>query len=484
MSALIERIRQWAYQRPQADAVIMASHTVTYAELWAQIDSVAAELESTECRRLGIEASNHLDWLLVDLAAASLHIPVVPIPLFFSTEQRSHLISNSGIDTLYCGQGIVPCNGVDMLSALLPGSYRRLERSNGASDAAISKITYTSGSTGTPKGACLTESTLLTIVDALADALAPSALGSHLCLLPFATLLENVAGIYLPLWMGRSLVIDDNERLGLLSNHSFNPALFCSAVARYQAESVILLPQMLKILIESGELEALRSLKFIAVGGGKVAPAVLEQALTAGLPVFEGYGLTECGSCVALNTPGNAKVGSVGRPLKHANVRISGNGEVIVTGAAMQGYLGDTSTLTDIATGDAGYLDQDGYLYITGRIKNTIISSFGRNISPEWVESVFLASPDIGHIAVFGEAAPYLSAVIHVHDSCSNGQLRDIIRAINNTLPDYAQLRVWHRADKPFSASDGTLTSNGKLCRARIAEVYGHPLQQACGDAA
>ena len=484
MSTLIERIRQWATQKPHAEAVIMASHTLTYAELCAQIDSVALELEATGCQRLGIEASNHIDWLLVDLAAASLGIPVVPIPLFFSTEQRNHLISNSGMDTLYCGQGIVPPSSLDRSSALLPGSYRRLASNHSFTDTAMSKITYTSGSTGTPKGACLTDTTLLTIVESLANALAPSALASHLCLLPFATLLENVAGIYLPLWMGRSLVIDDNERLGLLSNHSFDPKVFCAAVARYRAESVILLPQMLKALVEGGDLKALSSLKFIAVGGGKVAPAVLEQALAAGLPVFEGYGLTECGSCVALNTPGNAKVGSVGRPLEHANVRISANGEVIVTGAAMQGYLGESSTLSDIATGDAGYLDQDGYLYITGRIKNTIISSFGRNISPEWVESVFLASQDIGHIAVFGEAAPYLSAVVYAQSSCSDGHLEDIIKGINRTLPDYAQVRVWHRANNPFNATDGTLTSNGKLCRARIAEVYGHALQQACEEAA
>ncbi len=484
MSALIERIRYWASQTPHAEAVVMASHAVTYADLCEQIDSVAAELATLQCQRIGIEASNHLDWLLIDVAAASLNIAVVPIPLFFSTEQRSHLIKHSGMDTLYCGQGIVPENGESIASALLPGIYRRLDKDNVLAGGSVSKITYTSGSTGTPKGACLTDTTLLTIVDALANALIPSELGRHLCLLPFATLLENVAGIYLPLWMGRSLIIDDNERLGLLSNHSFNPTLFCTAVARYEAESVILLPQMLKALIEEGDLTSLSSLKFIAVGGGKVAPAVLEQALAAGLPVFEGYGLTECGSCVALNTPGNAKVGSVGRPLEHANVRISGDGEIIVTGAAMQGYLGETAGPADIRTGDAGYIDQDGYLYITGRIKNTIISSFGRNISPEWVESVFLASADINNIAVFGEAAPYLSAVIHTRHDYSKGRLMAIIEEINSTLPDYAQIRAWHLADKPFNAGDGTLTSNGKLCRARIAERYGPALQQACEEAA
>lgn len=483
MKALLDQLRIWAEQQPQQEAIVLQGCVITYAELLWRIDAVADELTTLGCQRLALHGGNDLDWLLVDLAAASLAIPVVPIPLFFSAQQRRHLLLNSAVDTIYCGQQTADLEGERRASELLPGNYRKLTGSEGisATVTAPSKITYTSGSTGTPKGACLTGDTLMTIVTSLAGALAPSGLQRHLCLLPFATLLENVAGAYLTLWMGRSLVIEDTTRLGLLSNNEFDAEALCKAISRYNIESIILLPQMLKCLLEHGDIDALKSLKFIAVGGGKVASDCLNQAHALGLPVFEGYGLTECGSCVALNTPSHAKVGSVGQPLAHAKVRISESGEVIVTGAAMMGYLGDTTQAieTEIATGDAGYIDDDGFLYITGRIKNTIISGFGRNISPEWVESVFLGEPAIQQMAVFGEGAPFLSAVLVTAPDYPSDCLSTLIARVNSSLPDYARIKAWHRIYPGFSTKDGTLTANGKLCRSRIAERYGQVLAAA-----
>ena len=472
MNVLIERVRALASFQPNAEAIICANHVLTYEGLNRRIEQIASELQTLGFTRLALFAGNDLDWVLVDLAAASLNIPVVPIPLFFSQQQRAHLLHSSGVDGIYCGASTLPLDGQEVTTSLLPGCYRRLTEVQAANHSPYSKVTYTSGSTGNPKGACLSGDTLLTIVTSLAQALEPENLQRHLCLLPFATLLENVAGVYLPLWMGRSLVIDDTERLGLLSNHAFDPLRFGEAVARYSIESVILLPQMLKLIVEMDDLSALTSLKFIAVGGGKVPPELLGKAIALGLPVYEGYGLTECGSCVALNTPGAVRVGSVGKPLGHANVRISDSGEVMVTGAAMQGYLDHEASSEEIATGDAGFIDADGYLYITGRIKNTIISSYGRNISPEWVESMFLAHPAIQQLAVFGEGQPALTAVVVCDPAISENALATIIHEINQSLPDYAQLKTWHRAHTPFSTKQGTLTSNGKLCRSAIADRF------------
>jgi hypothetical protein len=85
----------------------------------------------------------------------------------------------------------------------------------------------------------------------------------------------------------------------------------------------------------------------------------------------------------SLNLPGARRIGSVGRVLPHVEVEIAANSEVVVKGNAMQGYVNDQAATPYIHTGDAGYFDEEGYLYITGRIKQMIISSFGRNISPE-----------------------------------------------------------------------------------------------------
>lgn len=472
MQQLTQRIEQFGSLYPDRESLVSAKETLSYLALAQRIRDTRSELEALNIRRLGIYASNTLDWAIVDLAASSAGIVVVPIPLFFSAQQASHLIDNSALDHIFTDKAFPFATGIAQASTTLDGEYLRRDFPLPDAQPSYCKVTYTSGSTGQPKGACLKEETMMSIVTSLSDALIPSQLGRHLALLPFATLLENIAGIYLALWMGRSIVIEDPRELGLSSNHEFDPHRFAEQVKASAAESVILLPQMLKSIVESDVASALRGLKFMAVGGGKVAPDLLLRAQAMGLPVYEGYGLTECGSCVALNTPLANRVGSVGKPLPHAQVRIGVSGEVFVTGAAMNGYLQDTPASAEIATGDAGFIDQEGFLYITGRIKNIIVSSFGRNISPEWVESYFLADPRIQQMTVFGEAQPSLSAVFVVSNDVSDTELDELVQAVNETLPDYAKVMAWTRTVEPFSVQDNTLTSNGKVRRDVIAAKF------------
>lgn len=249
---------------------------------------------------------------------------------------------------------------------------------------------------------------------------------------------------------------------------------------QYRIESVILLPQMLKAIVEyihqHGDL-GLRTLKFIAVGGGKVSADLLKQCQQFNLPVYEGYGLSECASVVSLNLPEARRIGSVGRVLPHVQVEIAANQEVVVKGNAMLGYMHELgreqdAVSADIHTGDAGYFDEDGYLYITGRIKQIIVSSFGRNISTEWVEANSLSESEIQQIAIFGEAQPYLSAVIYAAAETSDAQLATAIQRANTRMPDYAQIQQWCRAPQAFSLTNHMLTDNGKLRRAVIQQHF------------
>ena len=130
-----------------------------------------------------------------------------------------------------------------------------------------------------------------------------------------------------------------------------------------------------------------------------------------------------------------------------------------------------------------GHIDEDGFLFVTGRIKNLIISSFGRNISPEWVESFFLASPLVHQIAVFGEAQPHLSAVIVPATNTDALEISQAIETINQNLPDYAQIMEWVIAEHAFCVETGLLTNNGKLRRQDIASKY-DMAWTAVGDAA
>jgi len=299
-----------------------------------------------------------------------------------------------------------------------------------------------------------------------------------------------VAGIYVSLYMGRTLVTGRIDQFGLLSNQAFDAKRLMTTVQTYDIASVILLPQMLKAICEhmadkgatkSSANAAVPSLKFMAVGGGKVSPQLLQDASALSLPVYEGYGLSECGSVVSLNTPKAKREGSVGKPMPHASVSIADSGEVMVKGNAMQGYLNHDNSKDDngiIATGDIGHLDDDGYLYITGRRKNVLISSFGRNISPEWVEAQLSTQPIIYQVAVLGDNEPHLSAVIVANPNMvatSNDPQSAIAQAIdvvNQTLPDYARIQQWHLAEHPFSTDNELLTDNGKLRRAHIFTAY------------
>ena len=114
-----------------------------------------------------------------------------------------------------------------------------------------------------------------------------------------------------------------------------------------------------------------------------------------------------------MNTPHAHKSGSVGRPLPHVQLQIDADGEIHVGGIGALGYLGEPARAgaAPIATGDLGYLDEDGFLYLTGRKKHIFITAFGRNVAPEWVERELLGEPEILQAAVFGESRPHNCAV-------------------------------------------------------------------------
>lgn len=495
MNMLFHSIAHHAVQTPNQEAIIYENTTVDYATLNKIIDDLSQQLKLLNIQRLAILGSNQLDWVYLDLAAKKAEICVVPVPLFFSSAQTLHLLQDSQVDAIFIAnlhhdklkneltkqssiqhtwlQTLYTTHQVLSVFQILPlqGEFVHLSTPINQTESLKqhpSKITYTSGSTGTPKGVCLAEDTIQSITESLSNALASRHLGRHLCLIPFATLLENIAGIYVALNMGRSIVIGHVTTFGLISNHQFAANLFAQTIQKYQIQSVILLPQMLKAIVEyihEFGITALKSLKFIAVGGGKVSPDLLKQANQLKLPVYEGYGLSECASVVSLNLPEAIKLGSVGKPLPHVHVELSERGEILVHGHAMQGYLNELPIDPIIHTGDAGYFDEDGFLFITGRMKQIIVSSFGRNISPEWVEANALNEAEIQQIAIFGEAKAFLSAVVYAPAHISDEEIQTALHTANTRMPDYAEVKKWYRSDMPFSLENQMLTDNGKLRR-------------------
>ena len=145
-------------------------------------------------------------------------------------------------------------------------------------------------------------------------------------------------------------------------------------------------------------------------------------------------------------------------------------------GETFNGYLNEPErdSKDELATGDLGCLDEDGYLYITGRCRDRIITGFGRNVSPEWVESELQSHPLIAQAAVVGNNMPCLVAVLALHESqdFSKDAIDHAVQEVNERLPDYARIREYVIAQSPFSVVSGELAVSGSPCRAVIETHY------------
>lgn len=453
---------------------------------------LAQTLRQQGVRVLATLLDNGIPWVVADQAARSAGVVHVPLPAFFTPEQRAHALHAAHVDALLTMPAVarawpqapavpVPVAG-DALTLL------RLPATAGTLPPGTAKVTFTSGTTGAPKGVCLRDDALQAVAAGLQEALAPLAIRRHLCALPLPVLLENIAGLLAPLRAGATCVVLPLQEVGLTGSSAFDPVRFDAAVAHEAPDSIILLPRMLAAwtaLLERTGRRAPRGLRFVAVGGAAVGAPLLQAARAVGIPAYEGYGLSEGASVQTLNLPGADRVGSAGRPLPHARVRIGAGGEVEVAGSLFAGYLGDAAAPPEWwPTGDLGELDADGFLHLRGRRGNVIVTAFGRNVSPEWVEGALRAQPAIAEAVVFGEGQPALSAVVWPAPGADDSQLQRAVAAANAALPDYARVLRHYRARAAFDAASGLATANGRPRRAAVralhADLLDSPFPMEC----
>ncbi|GAA0368748.1 AMP-dependent synthetase/ligase [Bowmanella denitrificans] len=456
--------------RLEAQALCDGITSLTYGQLAEQVALRSAWLKAQEARHVALALDNGIEWVLMDLACQQAGICCVPVPVFFSQSQLSHLLNSAAIDLL-----ITPAQpqsenlpfGTFCWQRLMPELVANMPKETG-------KITFTSGSTGTPKGVCLSHAALQKTAQSIVGSLAMQNV-VHLCLLPLATLLENIAGVYAPLLAGGKVIVPNDAQRGGSGSQLQNIQTMLALISQWQPTSVILVPELLNVLVQACAQgwQPPSSLQFIAVGGAKVAPALLAQASALGLPVYQGYGLSECVSVVALNTPDCHRIDSVGKPLAHNRLSIE-NDEIVVRGNLFLGYLNEPDSWypTQVHTGDKGKIE-DGFVCIDGRMKNLLINSFGRNISPEWVEAELLASGLFRHVMLFGDNQPFCAALlIPVRQDLPDTLVSSAIEQVNARLPDYAKVRTWQRLNASDVAGKGVFTANGKLKRSAICTHF------------
>lgn len=458
----------------EAIALRNATEVWSIARLHAAIDALLRRLRG--CRVLAVLADNSPAWAIADLAALKNATVHLPLPTFFSPAQLHHALSESGADGVLSDQP-ERILGLD-LGFAATGDWQGLTWLQRTVPPvplppASAKISFTSGSSGTPKGVCLSAAGLLDTAGALHQRLGDLPIARHLSVLPLALLLENSAGLYAPLLRGAEVYLPPLAALGWRGMAGFAPAALQHMVCTARPDSLIVVPELLKawvIHLQSSGQRAPEHLSYVAVGGARVAPALLAEARAVGLPAYQGYGLTECGSVVSLNRPGDDG-DDVGRPLPHVEVGIA-EGEVRVRSRAFLGYLGQPApAAAEFPTGDLGDLDANGHLHLAGRRNNLLITSYGRNIAPEWIEAALLAEPAIAQAVVSGDSRPWLCALLVPAPAASENALAAAVDRVNQSLPDYARLGGWLRAP-PFTPDNGQATGNGRPIRPAIADHH------------
>lgn len=411
------------------------------------------------------------------------------------------------------------------------------------SDTAI--IIYTSGTTGPPKGACLSHRNILAELMAT-DVVSPDLLGNMMMFfLPLAHVGERVAGQYMRILRGITAayvkditkILDDIAEIRPTFFGSV-PRIFEKAYAKIRSEvesasplkqaifnwseavgiqvsrlkqkgrPVPLFPALKYALADRLVFEKIRNIfggrsRFFLSSSAPIALEIIEFFHAAGMLILEGYGQTEVSCFCTLCTPDAYRFGSVGRALPGVEIRIAGDGEIMVKGdIVFKGYHNQpeltSETLTGdgwIHTGDIGRLDDDGYLWITGRKKEIIITSGGKNVTPSNIEKQIMNHPLVEHAMVHGDRRKYLTALISLSPenlsgwAAGNGlegldfealarhekvraAVQKEIDAVNASLAKYETIKKFVIIPTPFTIETGELTPTMKVKRRVVEEMY------------
>ncbi len=426
-----------------------------------------------------------------------------------------------------------------------PEKLEELKSNIGAHD--IATIIYTSGTTGNPKGVMLTHDNILQNVFAVKDIVNVDHTYKAVSYLPLCHVYERT-NIYWFHYKGLSIyyaenmgtiadnirevkpqvlttvprllekvydkILDKGSKLKGMKKLIFNWAV--SLGNRYDIEgNNPIYDLQLKLadkLVFSKWRDALGgNLSIVISGGAALQPRLNRVFNAAGIPVLEGYGLTETSPVIAVNTvhPEGSKIGTVGKPLANVSVKIAEDGEILCKGPnVMKGYYKQPD-LTDMAidnegwfhTGDVGVIEPEGHLKITGRKKEIFKTSLGKYISPQLLENKFKESPFIDGIVVLGENQKYAAALIvpdfvHLKSWCENKDIEftsnsDIIKhpevkegykkeinQYNKFFGSTEKIQRFELLDHEFTLETGELTANLKLKRNFISEKYKEEIER------
>ena len=414
----------------------------------------------------------------------------------------------------------------------------------------LATLIYTSGTTGNPKGVMLTHGNITSNVVSGLEALDISADWTALSFLPLAHSFERTVD-YIYFYRGCTIAYAESVQTVAQNLGEVRPQVFVSVPRVYEKvlgrvqENVAkssstkqkifrwacdvgreALPWRLRHESPSGLLgiklaladhlvfgkirERLGGRFVMAVSGGApLGRDVAEFFWAAGVPIYEGYGLTETSPVLTVNQRGGTKLGTVGRAIDGITLRIASDGEILAQGPnIMKGYFNNPQATAEVVdaegwfhTGDIGEIDGEGYLRITDRKKELIVNAYGKNIAPAPIENDLKASRWIGQAVVIGDKRQFLAALIvpdfetlkawaereglaatDPHALVQDPKVRAMIKAdvdhVNTHLARYEQIRAWELLPNEFTLETGELTPTQKVKRRVILQKYGETIER------
>jgi long-chain acyl-CoA synthetase len=378
----------------------------------------------------------------------------------------------------------------------------------------MSALLFTSGTTGTSKGVMLSNHNLTAATNASVLSMSYDDRNTFVSCLPPHHSYEITCGHFAIMDLGAQILINDSLKHVMKNFSSFKPnalmlvPLFVETMHKKIWEEVKKQgkTKQLRMLMKiSNSMLALGidkretlfkqvlcafggNLKSIVCGGAPLSPELIKDFYAFGITVLEGYGITECAPLVAVNSPGKVKFHSVGTPVVGCQVKIDKEdseetGEILVKGEnVMMGYYKNPEATAEVftedgwfRTGDIGYMDEEGYIFITGRKKNVIILSNGKNVFPEELEEyigrveiilesvVLCRENESGEKTITAIVVPNTAALEGKSDDEIYAKIKDEIADINKKLPSFKQIRKIEIRNEPFER-----TTSKKIKRFKV----------------
>ena len=425
-----------------------------------------------------------------------------------------------------------------------PDEFERRLAARGPHDLAI--LIYTSGTTGKPKGAMLSHRNLCSVMERFAPELSADENDDKMAFLPLCHVAERMVGQFLSLETGARLNYVENPETIAENIREIAPSIilcvprvwekFYSAVSIRLREATPLQRWAYGVALSIGYRVADRRLSGQPVGAGLLAafglarflvlnnirkaigvnrmrwaisgaapisPELIRWYHALGVPLYEGWGMSETTAGGSLNLPGAIRLGTIGRPQPWAEMKVSAEGEILIRGdSVFMGYLNQPDKTAEaidsegwLHTGDVGTVDEDGFFRITDRMKDIIITAGGKNITPSEIENELKFSPYITDAVVIGDRRAFLTALVMIdHENverfaqelnvpftnfqslCRTREVQELIQGevdrVNAKFARVEQVKKFRLIEHKLTAEDEELTPTMKLKRKLVNEKY------------